>query len=60
VHESRNIFISEILCAVNFTGNSNECKFIATILIQALALNVVLEISKTHIVYHHPAQLRLY
>jgi len=60
VHESRNILISEILYAVNFTGNSNECKFIATILIQALALHGMLEISETNIVYHHPVQLRLY
>jgi len=30
----------------------------ATILIQALALHAVLEISKKHIVYHHPAHLR--
>jgi len=60
VHESRNILIYEILFAVNLTGNSNECKFIGTILILALALHGVLEIRKIHIVYHHPAQLRLY
>jgi hypothetical protein len=47
MHESRNILISEILYAVNLTGNSNECKFMATILIQALALHAVLEISQT-------------
>jgi hypothetical protein len=47
MHESRNTLISEILYAVNLTGNSNECKFMATILIQALALHAVLEISQT-------------
>jgi len=31
-----------------------------TILIQALALHAVLEISREHTVYHHPAHLRLY
>jgi len=48
MQESRNILISEILFAVNLTGNSNECKFIATILILALAFHGVLEIRKTH------------
>lgn len=60
MHESRNILITEILYAVNLTCNSSECKCIATILIQALALHGILEISKTHIVYHQPAQLRLH
>ena len=60
MQESCNILITEILYADNFTRNCNECKFIATILIQALVLHGVLEIGKTHIVYHHPAQLCLY
>lgn len=50
MHESSNILITEILYAVNLTYNSSECKFIATILIQALALHGMLEISKTQIV----------
>jgi hypothetical protein len=48
MHEFRNVLISEILFAVNLTGNSNECKFIATILILVLVLHGVLEIRKTH------------